>query len=106
MQEVSKEYEKLVGLSEQNNPYAKECPNRHLWSEGFRSGYNNAKDKVMGLFAFSEGAKWVIPQPEGKEELREELIGFYEFIFTHSPDNWLAKKKVDEYLKSRKVSNH
>jgi len=27
-------------ISEDKNPYAKECPNRHLWSEGFRNGYN------------------------------------------------------------------
>ena len=49
MKEISKKEEKLIELSEQKNPYAKECPNRHLWSEGFRSGYNYAKDKVVGL---------------------------------------------------------
>ena len=27
-------------ISEQKNPYDKICPNRHLWSEGFRAGYN------------------------------------------------------------------
>ena len=42
MKTVSKEEEKLIELSEQKNPYAKECPNRHLWSEGFRSGYRTA----------------------------------------------------------------
>ncbi|MES2285813.1 MAG: DUF551 domain-containing protein [Bacteroidota bacterium] len=35
--ESDKEF-KIRQVSEQNNPYDPECPNRHLWSEGFRNG--------------------------------------------------------------------
>ncbi len=32
------------------NPYAKECPNRELWSEGYRAGYKDCvkrnKDEI------------------------------------------------------------
>ena len=49
MKTVSKEEEKLIELSEQKNPYAKECPNRHLWSEGFRSGYHTASERTAKL---------------------------------------------------------
>ena len=49
MKTVSKEEEKLIEISEQKNPYAKECPNRHLWSEGFRSGYHTASERTAKL---------------------------------------------------------
>ena len=49
MKTVIKEEEKLIELSEQKNPYAKECPNRHLWSEGFRSGYHTASERTAKL---------------------------------------------------------
>ena len=47
--EETKKEKWIRELSEEKNPYAKECPNRHLWSEGFRAGYGNAKDKVLDL---------------------------------------------------------
>lgn len=35
-------------MSEDKNPYSPQCPNRHLWSEGFRIGarikFNNFKN--------------------------------------------------------------
>ncbi len=30
---------KIRHKSKEINPYAERCPNRHLWSEGFRYGY-------------------------------------------------------------------
>ena len=41
--EETYEEKKLRVISEKNNPYAEGCPNRHLWSEGFRYGYNHLK---------------------------------------------------------------
>lgn len=38
---TTKEQEKLIELSESKNPYSSECPNRQLWSEGFRAGINH-----------------------------------------------------------------
>ena len=32
--------------SEEKNPYAEQCPNRHLWSEGFRMG-SKLKEKDL-----------------------------------------------------------
>lgn len=43
MKEVPEGYEELKKVSESKNPYAPECPNRHLWSEGFRSGVKFAE---------------------------------------------------------------
>lgn len=34
---TDEKYEKLVEISEKKNPYFQECPNRHLWSEGYRA---------------------------------------------------------------------
>ncbi len=44
---TTKEQDKLIELSESKNPYSSECPNRQLWSEGFRSGMLN---KSMQLY--------------------------------------------------------
>jgi len=37
--EETEKQKQIREISEKNNPYANECPNWHLWSEGFRSGY-------------------------------------------------------------------
>ena len=56
--EESKELDRLIELSESKNPYVKECPNRHLWSEGFRSGFNyvsqpsDVSDSAIEKYAF------------------------------------------------------
>lgn len=34
---------KVRNMSEKRNPYSAECPNRQLWSEGFRRGYMEAQ---------------------------------------------------------------
>jgi len=84
MKTVSKEEEKLIEISEQKNPYAKECPNRHLWSEGFRSGYRTAYEKTSNM---------------------EELVKAQK-EYIHITDNqlWLAKpsKYYDKYCQLRK----
>jgi len=36
---LTNEEELLKELSEIENPYSQNCPNRHLWSEGFRKGF-------------------------------------------------------------------
>lgn len=38
MNEETSEDQLLREISENSNPYSSECPNRHLWSEGFRAG--------------------------------------------------------------------
>lgn len=35
--------------SEIQNPYSKECTNRHLWSEGYRIGSKTKCDDFKGL---------------------------------------------------------
>jgi hypothetical protein len=40
--ELTKEEKCIRDISEQINPYDKICPNRHLWSEGFRKGIDYA----------------------------------------------------------------
>lgn len=37
--EETEKQKQIREISEKNNPYANKCPNWHLWSEGFRSGY-------------------------------------------------------------------
>lgn len=41
---------KIQIYSKNENPYAMECPNRHLWSEGYYSGYKDCikrnKDEI------------------------------------------------------------
>ena len=43
--EETEKQKQIREISERNNPYANECPNRHLWSEGFRSGYKYKVDE-------------------------------------------------------------
>jgi len=45
--ELTENEKQIRELAEQKNPYAKECPNRHLWSEGFIVGVNFTKDLVI-----------------------------------------------------------
>lgn len=51
--ELTQEEELIKDVSEKENPYANECPNKNLWSEGFRAGYRYAinvcdfADKVL-----------------------------------------------------------
>ena len=47
--EETKQEKRVREISEQANPYDKTCPNRHLWSEGFRTGYIHAKNIVTNL---------------------------------------------------------
>ena len=65
--EQTKEEIQVREQSERLNPYAKECPNRHLWSEGYRKGaiasQSQPKEEAVGLehlfkWAFDMGAKW------------------------------------------------
>ncbi len=39
--------EAIRTASEKKNPYAGQCPNRHLWSEGYRTGYDDAITKLQ-----------------------------------------------------------
>lgn len=41
--EETKEEKEIRKISEGQNPYSKSCPNRHLWSEGFRYAYSQLK---------------------------------------------------------------
>lgn len=42
---IEKEIQKM---SEERNPYAEQCPNRHLWSEGFRIGAKMKSEDFKG----------------------------------------------------------
>jgi hypothetical protein len=44
--ELTKKEEEITKISEQKNPYDKVCPDRHLWSEGFRSGFDYATQQL------------------------------------------------------------
>ena len=60
METAETNLEKIVRkISEENNPYAKECPNRHLWSEGFRSAFYliEASGKYKLNYCFSDSVK-------------------------------------------------
>lgn len=46
MKDLTKEQKQLIELSEGKNPYSSDCPNRQLWSEGFRAG---VKHKSLSL---------------------------------------------------------
>ena len=36
-------------LAEKENPYAKECPNRHLYNEGFENGFSTSRKLIREL---------------------------------------------------------
>ena len=38
--EETKQEKQIREISERLNPYAQVCPNRHLWSEGFRAAFS------------------------------------------------------------------
>lgn len=43
------DHEKFIkAMSESKNPYDIVCPNRHLWSEGFRAGFDQAELVQIG----------------------------------------------------------
>ena len=69
--ELTSEEKLIREVSEKNNPYAPECPNKHLWSEGFRSGYKYA----IGICDFADAVfKKPVEIPEISDEDIEEWI--------------------------------
>lgn len=76
-------------FSEKENPYAAECPNRHLWSEGFRAGYaaRKAESNTCGQCKFlqflnAEGSQCKCINPEAPAELQvasHYLFGCYKW---------------------------
>jgi hypothetical protein len=90
MENVTFEYQELKKLSENKNPYATECPNRHLWEEGFRSGYDYCLSSAVNPLQSETGS-------------REGLISMVQFVLKHHFHNiGNAEKVVDEYLKQGK----
>ena len=41
--ELSKNEIRIREISEEKNPYSENCSNKHLWSEGYRSAFNDFK---------------------------------------------------------------
>lgn len=68
----SKEEVKTEISSKINNPYAEECPNRHLWSEGYRAGYKEAIKHIK------EVSKSLFDEKEAEcESLRQQIRDMY-----------------------------
>jgi hypothetical protein len=65
--ELTSEEKLIREISEKNNPYASECPNKHLWSEGFRSGYKYA----IGICDFADA---VFKKPVEIPEITDEEV--------------------------------
>ena len=50
-------------ISEEKNPYSKECINQHLWSEGYRCAFNDLKEKHDKLTDLLDRAKNLVGHP-------------------------------------------
>jgi hypothetical protein len=50
-------------ISEEKNPYSKDCPNQHLWSEGYRFAFNDFKERHDKLISLLEKAKNLVGHP-------------------------------------------
>lgn len=61
MQEESKQEKEIREISENKNPYAQECPNRHLYSEGFRAGYSYAQNSTKNELVKADVIKSFCP---------------------------------------------
>jgi hypothetical protein len=46
--------------SEFQNPYSEECPNRHLWSEGYQIGAKIKSDDFKGLEILCIQKVWAV----------------------------------------------
>lgn len=81
--EETKDEKKIREVSELSNPYAKTCPNRHLWSEGFRAGtkYNEGVIEKLKEDAvrFSTQLILLVDNKENKpkEEIKKQIEDFY-----------------------------
>lgn len=43
-QGLTKEQQAIKEIAKHKNPYREECPNKHLWNEGFESGVAYARE--------------------------------------------------------------
>lgn len=84
-----------------SNPYDKQCPNRHLWNEGFQQGVEYARN-VKNIIAFTEATikhKQAIQQEsetftdEDKKELIECIASFIE----EGKSNFEIFELIDNY---------
>lgn len=46
--------------SKDKNPYSKECPNRHLWSEGYRIGAKMKSEDFKGNEILMSQKAWAM----------------------------------------------
>ena len=80
------EKQKLIRtISERNNPYAKEYPNRHLWSEGFRAGNTYSSEQCQ-------------KRDELIKLMYQMLVDYSNKKYKHS-DIWLEEWNKVEQLK-------
>lgn len=63
--EENQEQKNIRSISEEKNPYAETCPNRQLWSEGFRSGYSFNPSK-------GEERKWISVEDSLPKEVSQD----------------------------------
>jgi hypothetical protein len=95
----TEEQQRIRAISEASNPYHPECPNRHLWPEGFRAGAQTVSDRtlieVSSLEDLEHLLSWNISQNHTKKW--GSIKGRYSctYSFMHEDKNevlkWLAK---------------
>ena len=74
---IEKEIRKM---SLDKNPYADECPNRHLWSEGYRIGAKLKSEDFKGSEILMSQKAWAVVKlfeenkmPKAAEMLRNNI---------------------------------
>ena len=50
-------------ISEEKNPYSKNCNNQHLWSEGYRAACSDFKEKHSKMINLLERATILVGHP-------------------------------------------
>jgi len=85
-------HEKIIrDLAEKENPYDKDCPNRHLWNEGFVKAFNAIPVK--------EYSSQIQPTDE-KELVKHFLLWYNTSIRERYFDDEHINYVLDKYFKS------
>lgn len=114
MKTESEHEKKIREISEQKNPYAKECPNRHLWSEGYRSGNYasqfNPQQEVVSDEMIQGSEDMIAERLHGELTINdEEIINEHPHLVKNIKDamrsySELCQKELIKKLSSPKTS--
>lgn len=103
MKDVSEDYEKLIELAKSKNPYAKECPNRHLWSEGFSAGYNHILESEAQQKYTSELAMCLKRAKARNVQIISEIANQDELLRDQVEPKQIVKNDFRTFLNSKAV---